>query len=533
MPASRWVCPRWRPAACSRSAPRTSRRPMPSASPRWASIPTFNPTTCWSLRTGSPSSTFRASSTATPPATWRAFSSPSSSSPAPRSTRAGAWTPCGTRSSGATGHGLRRTLRSSRRIWCGASPASRPVLAPTRTGFPSRPWRGGAWWRSSHPGSGASPRSGLRVSVANLLAALRARPLVAIVAVGAVVRLALFAAFHSLDLLMDEVQYQELAVNLAEGRGFLLNGLPTSWRPPLYPFTMAALYLMTGTTNPAVVRLFQALLSLGTCVVIFALVRRLFGERAALVPAGIVAFYPSLLLYNNHILTEVLFTFLLSAAALAIAAYLDTRRPAFLVAGGVALGLTVLTREILWPTVPLMALLVLFLAGPGPVRRVTHAAALVIPFALVIAPWVVRNTIVQGSPTFIATNGGIVFYEGNYEHTPLDRPSRSHAIDPELKVRRLLPPGLSEADRQRAAFAKGLEFIREHPGLTLRRSLIKVANLWGLERELIGLLLRGGYGPAGRLTTALVALAICGAYVAIMLGGVVGLCVALRTSGLS
>jgi hypothetical protein len=125
----------------------------------------------------------------------------------------------------------------------------------------------------------------------------------------------------------------------------------------------------------------------------------------------------------------------------------------------------------------------------------------------VVAPWAVRNTRLQGTFTFVATNGGIVFYEGNYEHTPLDRPWRAHALDSDLKVRRLLPEGLSEGERQKVAFQRGVSFMKDNPGLTVHRSLVKMANVWGLEREVVGVLLKGDYGSIGRLGT----LVICGA----------------------
>lgn len=352
-----------------------------------------------------------------------------------------------------------------------------------------------------------------------------------VLAVAVIVRLALLVPMDDLTLVMDERQYQEIAVNLVEGRGFMLSDKPTSWRPPLYPFVLSLVYRAAGTTDPLAARVFQAGLSLINLVLVYLLGRRLFGERVALGAAVIFAVYPSFVFYNNHLLTEGLFTFLLTLTAYSLAVYLGSGRAIVLAAAGAALGLTVLTREILWPMLGVIALLAGHVTGWHPTRWAGHLAALAGAFLIVVTPWAVRNTRLQETFTFVATNGGIVFYEGNYEHTPLDRPWRAHALDSDLKVRRLLPEGLTEGERQKVAFQRGVAFMKEHPGLTMHRSLVKMANVWGLEREVVGVLLKGDYGPIGRLGTLAICGAIFGVYVATILAGVIGLCFAVATSG--
>jgi 4-amino-4-deoxy-L-arabinose transferase-like glycosyltransferase len=357
------------------------------------------------------------------------------------------------------------------------------------------------------------------------------RRLLWILGAGAVVRLAFLVVFKDLSLLGDEEQYQQIAVNMMGGEGFALNGLLTSWRPPLYPFVLSGLYTLTGTTDPSVARAFQAVLSLGTAMLVYLLGRQLFEERVGLVAALLFTFYPSFLFYNSHILTEVVFTFLLALTAYCFAVYLAGGRLLLLVAAGVALGLAVLTREVVWPLLAVMGALVWYGRRPGFGRWAGHSTVLLLSFLLVVTPWIVRNTRVQGTLTFIATNGGPVFYAQNYEHTPLDRPWRDHTIDPVRKVRSLLPPDLTEGERQKVAFRKGIEFIRDHPGLTVHRAVIRAANLWGLEREVVGVLLQGGYGNPGKVTVLLITAVIFGAYVLTILSGITGLCFVLATRG--
>lgn len=355
--------------------------------------------------------------------------------------------------------------------------------------------------------------------------------LLAILAFGALTRVVFFVLFQGLPLQMDEVQYQEIAVNLTDGRGFALGERLTSWRPPLYPFLMSMLYRVTGTTDPVSVRAVQAVLSLGIVLLVYLIARTVFGTRTGRVAAAVAAFYPSLLFYNNHVLTEVLFIFLCLLTAYALVAYLARPRALVILGAGLALGLAVLTREILWPTVVLMSALMAFGTRLPWRRWAWHSALLVAGLLVVTVPWVVRNTLVQGTFTLIATNGGMVFLAGNYENTPWDHPWQANALPPELKVRRLFPETLSEGVTQKLATRRAIAFIREHPWRTARMNVIRVANLWGLERELTGVFAKGTYGAMGAVRLVATTAIINAAYLFVVLMGLLVLCFALQARG--
>ena len=53
----------------------------------------------------------------------------------------------------------------------------------------------------------------------------------------------------TLGRLEDPDNYLPLARALAEGRGFVINGRPTAYRPPLYPIVLAPLTLAPGDTS--------------------------------------------------------------------------------------------------------------------------------------------------------------------------------------------------------------------------------------------------------------------------------------------
>src|SRR3989338_8584817 len=82
----------------------------------------------------------------------------------------------------------------------------------------------------------------------------------------------------------DAAEYDRLAMGLVRGEGFVSpQGSPTSARPPLYPFLLAALYGVFGHSYHAVV-VVQAFLGAMTCVLI-----GLIGVRLFSVPVGILA----------------------------------------------------------------------------------------------------------------------------------------------------------------------------------------------------------------------------------------------------
>jgi 4-amino-4-deoxy-L-arabinose transferase-like glycosyltransferase len=352
-----------------------------------------------------------------------------------------------------------------------------------------------------------------------------------LLALAIVVRLAFLYAFTDVPLLGDEVEYQEIATNIVEARGFAMDGRLTSWRPPLYPFFLAALYFLTGTTDPMVPRMVQGLLSLAVVIVVYGLGRKLFGPAVGMGAAAITALYPSFLFLNNHLLTEVLFTFLVTLTAYCFAAYLTTRRLGAILASGIGLALAALTREVVLPMVVPMAILVAYVTYPRWSRMALHTVSLGVAVAIVITPWVIRNTRLQGTFTTIATNGGPTFLSGNNEHTPAERPWQQHGFPAEMRWRQLVPRGeLTEGERQQLAYQKGLEFMREHPGLTLRRAVIKSANVWGLERDVVGTFLSGGYGEAARAGVLPAAAAIFGMYAFTLLAGLTGVSFALARS---
>jgi hypothetical protein len=210
--------------------------------------------------------------------------------------------------------------------------------------------------------------------------------------------------------------------------------------------------------------------------------------------------YPSFILANVLVLTELQFALFLVLAALALARVVERPTPWRGLALGLALGCAALTRSVMWPF-PLVLVPILLIAGPGSVRaRAAVAAGLIAGYALVVGPWAVRNTRLQHVPVVIDTMGGMNLRIGNYEYTPDDR-MWSAAFDYTGEKSWSAPltrehpdaTGWTDGQKEKWAQRKAIQFIVAHPVVTARRSLIRFADFWGLEREFVALVRDGKY----------------------------------------
>jgi 4-amino-4-deoxy-L-arabinose transferase-like glycosyltransferase len=346
---------------------------------------------------------------------------------------------------------------------------------------------------------------------------------------GLLVRLAILWQTPDLGTrIVDEQHYRQIAQNIGSGNGFAWGpGAPTSIRPPLYPAMLAAIWAVAGSDDLQAVRIVQIVLGLGTAGLVYAIGARIYGPKVGRWAAAVCWLYPSFIFFNFLILTETLFTFLLVAFLLFTVGLVQHPRAWTAVACGTTLGLAALTRSILWPMpIVLCPLLALLIRAPLP-RRLALPCLVAAGYLLVVTPWAIRNTRLQGVPTVVDTMGGINLRMGNYEYTPDDRmwdavaltgdKSWVHGIDKDL-------PGqhVTEGVKEKWAQRKAVEFMRAHPMVTLRRSVIKFADFWGLEREFMAGVQNGMYTPAPWFQI-LGSAAIVLAYVAVVMAGAAGI----------
>ncbi len=218
------------------------------------------------------------------------------------------------------------------------------------------------------------------------------------VLVGAVVRVAYWAAV-SPDWVprSDARQYVDLARSIAAGDGFAAafpggELHPTAFRPPLYPTLLAVPTKVFGSEALWPGRLLAIVIGLGVIALTVTYARRIAGDRAGLVAGLAVALVPSLVANDSVTMTESLGLLLVLGILVAL---LDDRWAR----AGALCGLLLLTR----PNAYLVAVVVVVVLWRSIGWR--RAAAALGLCVLVVAPWVVRNAVVVGTPRLVTSDG--------------------------------------------------------------------------------------------------------------------------------
>ncbi|MBM3272750.1 hypothetical protein FJY94_05805 [Candidatus Kaiserbacteria bacterium] len=203
----------------------------------------------------------------------------------------------------------------------------------------------------------------------------------------------------------DSKGYLTIAENLHQGNGFSQVSSPPylldSSRTPVMPYVFAATKAVFGSFTPFV--LVQAVLA-GVLVYLTFLIALLVTkrEKLALGAAALMAFEPYAIFINTSLLTETLYAVLVTLAAYLVLLYIERRSPWPLAAASALFALAALTR----PLAQFMpALLVALVLWREPLRSSGRfVVAALVPFLLVVGPWVLRNHVTFGI-TAISSGG--------------------------------------------------------------------------------------------------------------------------------
>jgi len=287
-----------------------------------------------------------------------------------------------------------------------------------------------------------------------------------------------------------------IARSIAQGRGFssplFAETGPTAWMSPVYPYLVAAVFKVFGiyTTASAVVLLsLNALTSALTCIPIFLIARRTFGERAAKWAGWGWVFFPYAVYFPVERIWETWLATLLLSLLFLFALHLEDRfEPEVAwrdwIGFGMLAGLAALTSPVIVAVLPFLGGWICYRLRRRGQAWFRPAAVSALAFILFVSPWFIRNYETFHRFIPFRDNLGLVLRLGTKGATnhwaPYDLgPWHSEAEWEEFQ--RLGELGYMEKERKQA-----VEFIGAHPGwyawTTLRRAVYVWTGFWSFDR---------------------------------------------------
>jgi tetratricopeptide (TPR) repeat protein len=280
-------------------------------------------------------------------------------------------------------------------------------------------------------------------------------------------------------LLGDGEAYDLWARRIAAGDWL---GSEAFYQAPLYPYFLAVLYAAAGP-SVLVVRVVQALLGAGACLLLARAGGRIFGPAAGWTAGALFAVYP-IALYFDGLVQKVALEAVLLALLLCLLAELAVRGwkgPRLWLAAGATLGLLGLVRENTLVLAPL-------LAGYAwaKERRVKPGALFLAGLALVLVPVGLRNLAVGGSFHLTTYQLGTNLYIGNHAGanglyaplTPGGGTWRREREDAVALAEKALGRALTPAEVSGYWTGRALAFVREQPLQWLQLMGRKAALVW-------------------------------------------------------
>lgn len=240
---------------------------------------------------------------------------------------------------------------------------------------------------------------------------------------------------------MDEVFYQKVANNIVDGLGFVVKeGIPTTKKPPVYPYFMASIFSLFGKGNFLALRTAQILLG-GICtILIYFIAKRLTNDKTALIASILTAFDPFLIYISSWVLAHILVYLFISLAVFFCLRTVEEPSLPNQILSGVFFGLTGLSMGyntfLFYPYLFIWGLIIFwsnpvnksasfcsesipliksneFSNGANGKNALKISTIVLLAATLTISIWTIRNYFAYNKFIPIVTNGGYRFRGSN------------------------------------------------------------------------------------------------------------------------
>lgn len=264
---------------------------------------------------------------------------------------------------------------------------------------------------------------------------------------------------------------------------------PTAWMTPVYPALLAGVFWLCGISTKAsalVMLSLDSLFSALTCIPVFFIARRSFGERTAVWAGWAWAFFPYAIYFSADFIWATTLTTLMLSLLFLTALHLEDSSQMSLWAGfGALTGVSALTDPIVLSVAPLLAGCMCYRLARKRQRWFLPATGAALVFVIVVTPWFVRNYRVFHTVVPFRDNLGLELYVGNNGNAWHFAPSGFHPSDTEREWNEYAQRG--ELAYMKHKREQAMRFIASHPGqfavLSLRRALYMWTNFWSFDRQ--------------------------------------------------
>jgi 4-amino-4-deoxy-L-arabinose transferase-like glycosyltransferase len=212
-----------------------------------------------------------------------------------------------------------------------------------------------------------------------------------------------------------------IASSIAQGKGFS-NPLgdetgPTAWHPPVYPYSLAAIFKLFGifTRSSAIAAVgLNCLFSALTCIPLFYFTLRSFGRQAAVVAGSFWVIFPYSVYWSIERVWDTWLTTLLLSILFLVVLRLESSDRRLEWAGfGLLAGFTALSNPATLSVMPALGVWLIWRLRRNGKRWLIPVGVSVLCAAGMVAPWVLRNYMVFGRFIPIRDSLGFEFAVGN------------------------------------------------------------------------------------------------------------------------
>jgi 4-amino-4-deoxy-L-arabinose transferase-like glycosyltransferase len=290
--------------------------------------------------------------------------------------------------------------------------------------------------------------------------------------------------------------FGRVARSLVTGHGFgnvFADTGPTAVLSPVYAYLLAGIFRLLGPNTPASVvtaLAINSLFSALTCIPVFLLARRCFGDRVAKWAGWLWAFSPYGVYYGaDWAWSTCLLTFLLCCLFLIALKLENSGRILHWIGFGLLTGLAALTEPVALSVVPFLGAWTCYRRFRQRQSWMLPGIAAAVALFAALSPWIIRNYEVFHQFIPVRSGLGLELYIGNNGYSTRWVNSALHPNHNDAELAEYEQAGevaYMEHKRQQA-----VDYIRAHPGwfvrMTLRRVLYIWTGYWSLSREYLAI----------------------------------------------